>query len=159
MSAFSRSNRSFSDHLLNHCLSFPRYDRVTGAHGACFWNGSVWIQWCVGTEDNYFLCNALDAGLSPWGCAVLVGWGGSWRTVLVGCPAQGLPNSLQHWDPLVLLSLYVTRLSGSLSRPFACSGVATWSPGQRPWTPAFCRDSVETSWWTWELSWFGDLPA
>jgi len=29
------------DHFLNHCLSSPKYNMVTVAHGACSWNWSV----------------------------------------------------------------------------------------------------------------------
>lgn len=78
-------------------------------------------------------------------CCTWLGWGGSWRIVLVGSPAQDLPNSLQLWGPLVLVSLCVPRLSSSLSRPLSLCLLWGWHP--ITWSKAMgiliCRGSVE----------------
>lgn len=85
------------------------------------------VQWCIDKENNYFLHGVLDAGSSPQCCAI-TGWAGvapeglmMW--VSMGPPAQGLPESLQYWTPMVLLTLCVIGHS-SPAGPclFACSG-------------------------------------
>lgn len=120
---------------------FPQVNMVTAAHGVCSWNWRVWIQWCVDTEDNYYLCSALDAGLSPWGYAV-PGWvevvPERLLWISVGSPAQDLPAACSIEVPW---SFCPCMLPGTLVHSagpchFACSGVDTWSPGQRPWAPA-----------------------
>lgn len=99
MSAVSRSSRSFSDHLLNHCLSFPRYNMVTGVHGACSWNRSVWIQWCVGTEDNYFLRSTLGC----WDVSLRLCHTGWLRWFLKDC-ISGVPSPRLAKQPATLRS-------------------------------------------------------
>lgn len=98
-------------------------------------------------------------------CRTWLGWGGSGRidVDISGFPSPTLASNLQHWGPLVLLSLYVPRHSSSLSRPLSLCllwgwHLITWSKAMGSST-LICRDSVETKSWAWEFSWFGDRPA